>query len=206
MPIDPYSPCPGGTGKKIKFCCPDLVTELEKIQRMLEGEQRAACLEHIESHRSQVSGSGLPAVDQGHAAGPARAGREGRGHAGRFRRKISGQSRGAWPRRPCLLADEGGRVTAIESSARCAGEVHRADSRRRSTTRSAWSPSRLIGRKSFDRRPGAPGAANRHGRAQGPAAAALLMRIEQLALGAAAGQARHAAVAGAGRRAVEEQL
>ena len=49
MPIDPYSPCPGGTGKKIKFCCSELVTELEKIQRMLEGEQRAGCLEHIES-------------------------------------------------------------------------------------------------------------------------------------------------------------
>lgn len=49
MPIDPYSPCPGGTGKKIKFCCSELVSELEKIQRMLEGEQRAACLEHIES-------------------------------------------------------------------------------------------------------------------------------------------------------------
>ena len=48
MPIDPYSPCPGGTGKKIKFCCSDLVSELEKIQRMLEGDQRAACLEHIE--------------------------------------------------------------------------------------------------------------------------------------------------------------
>jgi hypothetical protein len=49
MPIDPYSPCPGGTGKKIKFCCADLVTELDKVQRMLEGGQRAACLEHIES-------------------------------------------------------------------------------------------------------------------------------------------------------------
>jgi hypothetical protein len=49
MPIDPYTPCPGGTGKKIKFCCSDLVGELDKIQRMLEGEQRAACLEHIES-------------------------------------------------------------------------------------------------------------------------------------------------------------
>ena len=23
MPIDAYSVCPGGTGKKIKFCCPD---------------------------------------------------------------------------------------------------------------------------------------------------------------------------------------
>ena len=29
MPIDPYSPCPGGTGKKIKFCCSELVGDLE---------------------------------------------------------------------------------------------------------------------------------------------------------------------------------
>lgn len=54
MPIDPYSPCPGGTGKKVKFCCSDLVQELDKAQRMLEGEQPAACLDYIrkldESH------------------------------------------------------------------------------------------------------------------------------------------------------------
>ena len=49
MPIDPYASCPGGTGKKIKFCCADLIGELDKIQRMLEGEQCAGCLEHIES-------------------------------------------------------------------------------------------------------------------------------------------------------------
>ncbi len=49
MAIDPYAPCPGGTGKKVKFCCPDLLGELDKIQRMLEGEQRAACLEYAES-------------------------------------------------------------------------------------------------------------------------------------------------------------
>jgi hypothetical protein len=48
MPIDPYTTCPGGTGKKIKFCCHDLLSELDKIQRMLEGEQRAGCLEYIE--------------------------------------------------------------------------------------------------------------------------------------------------------------
>ena len=53
MPIDPYTPCPGGTGKKIKFCCSDLLSELDKIQRMLEGEQRAACLDHIESLESK---------------------------------------------------------------------------------------------------------------------------------------------------------
>ncbi|HZZ30200.1 MAG TPA: tetratricopeptide repeat protein [Pirellulales bacterium] len=47
MPIDPYSPCPGGTGKKLKFCCSDLVQELDKLQRMLEGEQASACLDAV---------------------------------------------------------------------------------------------------------------------------------------------------------------
>jgi len=46
--IDPYSPCPCGTGKKIKFCCPDLINELGQIQSMLEGGQRQACLDFIE--------------------------------------------------------------------------------------------------------------------------------------------------------------
>lgn len=49
MALDPYSPCPGGTGKKVKFCCNDLLADLEKIQRMIEGDQRLACLKHIES-------------------------------------------------------------------------------------------------------------------------------------------------------------
>jgi len=48
MPLDAYSSCPGGTGKKIKFCCPDLLGEFEKIERMLEGEQYEACLSHVE--------------------------------------------------------------------------------------------------------------------------------------------------------------
>ncbi len=48
MPIDAYSPCPCGTGKKIKFCCKDLLSDLQKIERMLEGEQYMACLSHIE--------------------------------------------------------------------------------------------------------------------------------------------------------------
>lgn len=47
--IDPYSLCPGGTGKKVKFCCADLVNELAQIQTMLEGGQRQACLDHIEA-------------------------------------------------------------------------------------------------------------------------------------------------------------
>jgi hypothetical protein len=48
MPIDAYSLCPGGTGKKIKFCCPDFLAELQNIQRMLEGNQQLACLQHID--------------------------------------------------------------------------------------------------------------------------------------------------------------
>jgi hypothetical protein len=48
MAVDTYSLCPGGTGKKLKFCCSDLVGELEKIDRMLEGEQHLAALGHID--------------------------------------------------------------------------------------------------------------------------------------------------------------
>jgi hypothetical protein len=48
MAIDAYSLCPGGTGKKIKFCCGDFLPELQKIDRMIEGEQFLACLQHID--------------------------------------------------------------------------------------------------------------------------------------------------------------
>lgn len=56
MSIDPYSPCPAGTGKKLKFCCADLISEIETIQRMLEGEQRLGCLEHIERLQAKFPG------------------------------------------------------------------------------------------------------------------------------------------------------
>jgi hypothetical protein len=48
MAINANSPCPAGTGKKIKFCCSDLAAELEKIDRMIEGEQFIATLQHID--------------------------------------------------------------------------------------------------------------------------------------------------------------
>ncbi len=48
MPIDFYALCPCGSGKKIKFCCKDLAGEIEKIERMLNADQRQACLEHVE--------------------------------------------------------------------------------------------------------------------------------------------------------------
>ena len=48
MAINAYSVCPGGTGKKIKFCCADLLDEFEQIERMVDGQQHLACLKHLE--------------------------------------------------------------------------------------------------------------------------------------------------------------
>ncbi|MCE5268900.1 MAG: hypothetical protein LLG00_13560 [Planctomycetaceae bacterium] len=48
MPLDANSICPGGTGKKIKFCCGDFLPELQKLSRMLEGEQFQSCLQQID--------------------------------------------------------------------------------------------------------------------------------------------------------------
>jgi hypothetical protein len=56
MPIDPYSPCPGGTGKKVKFCCTDLQQELDKVERMLEGEQSKACLDYVRKLDEKYAG------------------------------------------------------------------------------------------------------------------------------------------------------
>ena len=56
MAIDAYSLCPGGTGKKIKFCCGDFLAELQKIDRMVEGEQYLACLKHIDHLLEQEPG------------------------------------------------------------------------------------------------------------------------------------------------------
>jgi hypothetical protein len=56
MPLDPYSPCPGGTGKKLKFCCAELVGDLEQIDRLTEGQQYAAALDLAERLARQHPG------------------------------------------------------------------------------------------------------------------------------------------------------
>jgi tetratricopeptide (TPR) repeat protein len=48
MALDPYSLCPCGSGKKLKFCCADVATDIEKIHRMIEGDQPRAALRHVE--------------------------------------------------------------------------------------------------------------------------------------------------------------
>jgi len=45
MAIDRFALCPGGTGKKIKFCHSECVGFLEKIQKLMEGEQLRAALQ-----------------------------------------------------------------------------------------------------------------------------------------------------------------
>ena len=62
MAIDAYSLCPGGTGKKIKFCCGDFLPELQKIDRMIEGEQYLACLQHIDHLLAQEPGRDRPCL------------------------------------------------------------------------------------------------------------------------------------------------
>ncbi|MEQ8837495.1 MAG: hypothetical protein RID07_11880 [Lacipirellulaceae bacterium] len=47
MAIDPYSPCPCGSGKKLKFCCSDLASEIQKIEKLVSGEQPHAALKHV---------------------------------------------------------------------------------------------------------------------------------------------------------------
>ncbi|QDT67281.1 hypothetical protein MalM25_01780 [Planctomycetes bacterium MalM25] len=56
MAVDPYAPCPCGSGKKLKFCCSDLVHEIEKVQRMLEGDQPRAALAHLEKTLAKAPG------------------------------------------------------------------------------------------------------------------------------------------------------
>ena len=74
MDLDTNQLCPGGTGKKIRFCCKDLVRELDKIVRLMEGGQRRAALEararelgvdgqlHLPGHRDDAAAA-LAAMD-----------------------------------------------------------------------------------------------------------------------------------------------
>lgn len=59
MTLDPYALCPCGSGKKLKFCCSDVAADIDKIHRMIEGDQPRAALRHVEhtlaSHPNRAS-------------------------------------------------------------------------------------------------------------------------------------------------------
>lgn len=59
MTLDHYSLCPCGSGKKIKFCCSnDILPELEKVYRAIEGEQRNAAVDQL-NHLMEFKGKRL---------------------------------------------------------------------------------------------------------------------------------------------------
>ncbi|MDR2755504.1 MAG: hypothetical protein LBC20_07325 [Planctomycetaceae bacterium] len=49
MAFDPYSLCPGGRVKKIRFCCSDMIKEIDQIGQMIATKQFNACLALIET-------------------------------------------------------------------------------------------------------------------------------------------------------------
>lgn len=55
-----YEPCVCGSGKKMKFCCSDLAGDWEKIQRLLEADQKVGALEHLNRVIDQRTRQGKP--------------------------------------------------------------------------------------------------------------------------------------------------
>lgn len=50
MTVDLYRMCPCGSGKKIKFCCSkELAHDIERVERMIQGDQRLAAIEKLDS-------------------------------------------------------------------------------------------------------------------------------------------------------------
>jgi tetratricopeptide (TPR) repeat protein len=46
--MDPYAPCPCGSGKKVKFCCQAIIGEMEKIERLQDNNQPRMALQLLE--------------------------------------------------------------------------------------------------------------------------------------------------------------
>lgn len=48
MTLDVYSPCPCGSGKKLKFCCSELSVEMEKVQKLIQSDQGRPAIQLLE--------------------------------------------------------------------------------------------------------------------------------------------------------------
>lgn len=48
MTHDPYSPCPCGSGKKLKWCCQKLADDMRRVERLIEQDQHTAALTALE--------------------------------------------------------------------------------------------------------------------------------------------------------------
>lgn len=49
MSLDAYSPCPCGSGKKLKFCCQPIAGEFDKIERLRQNHQIRQALQTVEA-------------------------------------------------------------------------------------------------------------------------------------------------------------
>ncbi len=49
MALDVYTPCPCGSGKKLKFCCVDLAEDMERVSRQIESNQPRQALQLLEA-------------------------------------------------------------------------------------------------------------------------------------------------------------
>jgi tetratricopeptide (TPR) repeat protein len=48
MSVDIYAPCPCGSGKKFKFCCSAIADDMDRISRLMEGNQPRVALQQLE--------------------------------------------------------------------------------------------------------------------------------------------------------------
>lgn len=48
MSVDSYAPCPCGSGKKFKFCCQTLSEDMDRVIRLMEGNQPRVALQQLE--------------------------------------------------------------------------------------------------------------------------------------------------------------
>src|SRR4051812_16812215 len=48
MAADIFAPCPCGSGKKFKFCCHAISDEMDRIIRLMEGNQPRVALQQLE--------------------------------------------------------------------------------------------------------------------------------------------------------------
>jgi hypothetical protein len=48
MSVDIYGPCPCGSGKKFKFCCSAIADEMDRIARLMDGNQPRVALQQLE--------------------------------------------------------------------------------------------------------------------------------------------------------------
>ncbi len=55
-----YEPCLCGSGKKMKFCCADLIADWEKILRLIDADQPIGALEHLNRVIDQRKRQGKP--------------------------------------------------------------------------------------------------------------------------------------------------